>query len=308
MTPGSNRSAGLLFALSVCLVGVAAMGDRSGAAEQAAGTVADTSRIVSIGGDVTEILYALHAAPKIVAVDTTSTFPGKALKEKKSVGYMRALSTEGVLSTNPTVIIAAADAGPPEVVSALKSSSVPYVEVPDEPTPEGIAAKIRLVAAALGAEDEAKALARDVTRDFDALAGQRKRIAKPARALFVLSVQNGRALVAGRGTAADAIFALAGAENAAAEITGYKPLADEAAVELAPDVIVAMQNPVPGNEPRKMLELPLFRSTPAAVNKRLIEMDGNYLLNFGPRAGQAARDLMQALYPTLSQSAKGSGK
>ncbi len=37
--------------------------------------VGDTSRIVSIGGDVTEILYALNATPKIVAVDSTSTFP-----------------------------------------------------------------------------------------------------------------------------------------------------------------------------------------------------------------------------------------
>jgi iron complex transport system substrate-binding protein len=241
-------------------------------------------------------------------VDTTSTFPGKALKEKKSVGYMRALSTEGVLSTNPTVIIAAADAGPPEVVSALKASSVPYVEVPDDATPEGVAAKIRLIAAAIGAATQADTLTREVARDFDTLAAQKARITKPVRALFVLSVQNGRAMVAGRGTAADAILALAGAENAAAEINGYKPLADEAAVDLAPDVLVAMQNPVPGNEPRKMLELPVFRATPAAVNKRLVEMDGNYLLNFGPRAGQAARELMLAFYPALAPSAKGSGQ
>ncbi len=306
MTPGSYQSAGLLLVLSACLVGIAATGNRVGAAEQTA--VADTSRIVSIGGDVTEILYTLHAAPKIVAVDTTSTYLASALKEKTSVGYMRALSTEGVLSTNPTVIIAAADAGPPEVVAALKSSSVPYVEVPDHPTPEGVAAKIRLIAAALGAENDAKALEHAVARDFDALAEKRKRITKPARALFVLSVQNGRAVVAGRGTAADAIFALAGAENAATGFHGYKPLTDEAAVDLAPDVIVTMANPVPGGAPSQILELPLFRSTPAATNKRLIEMDGNYLLNFGPRAGQAACDLMLTLYPSLGAAAKDSGQ
>lgn len=301
MIPGSHRVAGALLALAMCVTGTAS-------AAAAEGSVKDTSRIVSIGGDVTEILYALHAAPKIVAVDTTSTFPASALQEKKSVGYMRALSTEGVLSTNPSVIIAAAGAGPPEVVAALKSSSVPFVEVPDDPTPEGIAAKIRLIAAALGAETDAKVLERNVARDFDALAGQRKRITKPVRALFVLSVQNGRAMVAGNGTTADAIFALAGVENVAVDINGYRPLADEAAIGLAPDAIVTMSNPVPGHEPQKMLELPLFRSTPAAINNRLIEMDGNYLLNFGPRAGQAARDLMLALYPTLGDPAGGSGQ
>lgn len=59
--------------------------------------VADTSRIVAIGGDVTEILYALKADAKIAAVDSTSQFPVQALKEKPNVGYMRALSAERVV-------------------------------------------------------------------------------------------------------------------------------------------------------------------------------------------------------------------
>jgi iron complex transport system substrate-binding protein len=301
MTAGGYRLAATLLVLSLFSGAVGAEPPRQG-------PVKDTSRIVSIGGDVTEILYALDAALKVVAVDTTSTFPASALKEKKSVGYVRALSTEGVLSTNPSVIIAGAYAGPPEVVSALKASSVPYAEVPEDPTPEGVVKKIRLIAAMIGAEAASEALTKKVAGDFDVLASQRARIKKPVRALFVLAAQNGRAIVGGRGTQADAIFRLAGAENAAAQIDGYKPLADEAAIELAPDVIVAMSSPIPGNDARKMLELPVFRSTPAAINNRLVEMDGNYLLNFGPRAAQAARDLMQALYPALGKSAQGSGQ
>ena len=64
--------------------------------------IGDTSRILSIGGDVTEILYALKADGRIIAVDSTSQFPAEALKQKANVGYMRALATEGVLATNPT--------------------------------------------------------------------------------------------------------------------------------------------------------------------------------------------------------------
>jgi iron complex transport system substrate-binding protein len=296
-----------IFVLAACLAGITSASGGAMAADGAE-TPADGSRIVSIGGDVTEILYALHAAPKIVAVDTTSTYPASALREKPSIGYMRALSAEGVLSTNPTVIIAAADAGPADVVSVLKASSVPYIEVPDDPTPEGVAAKIRLIAEAIGAEAEADALVRDVARDFDVLAAQKARISKPVRALFVLTVQNGRAVVGGRGTAADAIFALAGAENAAAQLNGFKPLADEAAIEMAPDVIVTMSNNRPGHDARQMLELPVFRSTPAAAAGRLVTMDGNYLLNFGPRAARAARHLMQSLYPELALSSKSGGQ
>jgi heme transport system substrate-binding protein len=296
-----HRNSAAALALAACLTA-------TGGPARAEDPVKDTSRIVSIGGDVTEILYALDAGPKVVAVDTTSTYPESALKEKKSVGYVRALSTEGVLSTNPSVIIAGAYAGPPEVVAALKASSVPYVEVPETPTSDGVAAKIRLIAATIGAGASGDALAKKVQGDFAALAEQRARIKKPVRAVFVLAAQSGRAVVGGSGTQADAIFRLAGAENAAAAINGHKPLADEAAIELAPDVIVAMSNPVPGNDAHKMLELPVFRSTPAAINKRLVEMDGNYLLNFGPRAAQAARDLMLAFYPELAGTAQGSGQ
>ncbi|MEL7430015.1 MAG: ABC transporter substrate-binding protein, partial [Pseudomonadota bacterium] len=109
----------------------------------------DTSRILSIGGDVTEILYALGMGDKIVAVDTTSLFPPEALESKRKVGYMRALSAEGVLSVAPSVILAAEGAGPPETVRALKASSVHYIVVPDTPTPDGVATKIRSIANAV---------------------------------------------------------------------------------------------------------------------------------------------------------------
>src|SRR5262249_3282651 len=152
------------------------------------------------------------AEAKIAAVDSTSQFPPEALKDKKNVGYMRALSAEGVLSANPTVILAAKDAGPPDVVAALKASAVPYLEVPDDHTPEGTAAKIRFIAKLVGADSAGDALAKTVEQDFAALAKDRAKIAKPARAIFVLTVQNGRATVAGTGTSADAVIKLAGAE------------------------------------------------------------------------------------------------
>jgi iron complex transport system substrate-binding protein len=261
--------------------------------------VTDTSRILSIGGDVTEILYALKADKKIVAIDSTSQFPHAALKEKPNVGYLRALATEGVLSTNPTVIIAAHDAGPPPAVAALKASSIPYVEVPDEQTPEGVAAKIRFVAAVIGEQPAGETLAKEVEQDFAALAEQRAKITKPVRGLFVLTVQNGRATVAGAHTSAAAIFKLAGAENAVANVEGFKPLADEAGVELAPDAIVTMKHSSSSFKSDAVLGVKGLQSSPAAKNSRIFEMDGLYLLSFGPRSAKAARELMYKLYPDL---------
>jgi iron complex transport system substrate-binding protein len=263
--------------------------------------VTDTSRILSIGGDVTEILYALKADDKIIAVDSTSQFPADALKTKANVGYLRALSSEGVLSTNPSLTIAGKDAGPPPVVAVLKASSIPYIEVPDNQTPEGVAATIRFIASVVGAQAAGDALAKDVENDFALLAEQRAKISKPKRALFILSVQNGRATIGGTGTSADAMIKLAGAENVAAGAQGYKPLADEAAVELAPDAIVTMQHGRDGPPSAHIASVKSLQGSPALQNHQVIEMNGLYLLGFGPRCARAARELMIALYPELVQ-------
>ncbi|MFD0986987.1 heme/hemin ABC transporter substrate-binding protein [Methyloligella solikamskensis] len=262
--------------------------------------VEDLSRIISIGGDVTEILYALDKQDQIIAVDTTSQYPAKVLDEKDDVGYMRALSAEGVLSMNPSVIIASAGSGPPEVVKLLKSSSVPYVEVPDETSPEAVADKVRFVAEVVGEQEAGEKIAKSVEDDFALLAELREKIETPQRALFILSVGDGKASVAGTGTGADAIIKLAGAENAAEMLTGYKPVVNESAIELAPDAIITMQHGGPSsNSLEKIKAVKGMEMTPAVKNNRVISMDGLYLLGFGPRASKAARDLMAKLYPEL---------
>src|SRR5262245_39529922 len=84
----------------------------------------DTSRIVSIGGAVTEILYALGLEQRIVAVDATSHYPPQALREKRSVGYFRALSPEGVLGLNPSLILAIEGAGPKQAMTVIEAAGI----------------------------------------------------------------------------------------------------------------------------------------------------------------------------------------
>ncbi|WBT37178.1 heme/hemin ABC transporter substrate-binding protein [Hyphomicrobium sp. DMF-1] len=265
---------------------------------------AGEQRIVSIGGDVTEIIFALGRGDSIVAVDTTSHYPPDAVATKESVGYMRALSTEGVLSMSPTLIIASGNAGPPEVVAALKASSIPMIEISTPETPDGVAQKIGAVADALGLKEEGAKLASRVKAEFDAVAAKRAKVTKPVRALFVLANQGGRVVVGGTKTSAEAIFGLAGAENAVKSLEGYKPLNDEAAVTAAPDIIVVMLRSDGANKGEMGKEIGSMKglgSTPAAKAGRIIEVDGSYALQFGPRAAAAASDLMDRFYPELAQ-------
>lgn len=267
------------------------------AAEEPAATKPGSEKIVSVGGDITEIIYALKADDKIVAVDTTSTFPLSALKTKKSVGYMRALSTEGVLSTGATAIVASDRAGPPEVVAALKSSSIAFHEIQETNSPTGVGEKIRKVGSLIGHAAEADALAENVAGKFKALDTVRADLGKKKRVLLILAIQNGRATVGGRGTSADAIIALAGGENAASDIDGFKPVTDEQLVQMAPDAVLAMKRSSGPSTIDDAKRLQGLAGSPAAAGNGMLEIDGSFVLGFGPRAPDAAKDLMLALYP-----------
>jgi iron complex transport system substrate-binding protein len=97
------------------------------------------------------------------------------------------------------------------------------------------------------------------------------------------------------------MLTLAGATNAASALSGWKPLSDEGLIAAAPEAIVMMDHG-PGGAAQDPFALPTFAATPAAAQKRLVVMDGTYLLGFGPRTPEAARELMAALHP--DQAAK----
>jgi iron complex transport system substrate-binding protein len=261
---------------------------------------ADSARTVSVGGAITEILYELGADRRIVAVDSSSQFPPRALNEKKNVGYMRALSPEGVLGVAPTLILALHGSGPPQTLSVLQAAGVPMVMVGDEYSGDGIVRKVRQIAKVMQLDERGQCLASRVRRDLDSLAQWRAGIDRPLRVVFVMSFVNGRAMVAGRNTAADGIIRMAGAVNAVDQYEGYKPLEDEAVVAAQPDAVLAMVRG--GAEPLTAKEVfahPGFALTPAASRDAFVAMDGLYLLGFGPRTASAARDLAQKLYPYL---------
>ncbi len=256
-------------------------------------------RIVAVGGTITEILYALGAGDRIVARDSTSSFPADALS-KPDVGYMRALSSEGILSQKPDLILSEDGAGPADVISILKASEVPLVTVDTPPLPGAIAKKIEDVGAAVGLSGKAKVLADEVDKGLAALASDVAAVeTKKKRVLFVLSTAGGRIMAAGKDTEGAAIIEMAGGINSAQDITGYKPLTDEAVIAAAPDVVLTMQRGNHAENPDEVFALPAFQSTPAAASKSLISMDGLYLIGFGPRTPAAGRELAAKLYPEI---------
>jgi iron complex transport system substrate-binding protein len=283
--------------LRMLALGLTAVAVLAGAARANETTVLpDTSRIASIGGAITEIVFALGEEKKLVARDSTSVYPEAAF-ELPDVGYMRQLSPEGVLSVNPTGILALEGSGPKEAIDVLKKASVPYVEIKESWDHAGIVERIRSVGKAIGADAKAEALAAEVDgklKDAEKLTADVK---ERKRVLFILSMQGGKIQASGANTAANGIIELAGAVNAVQGFDGYKQLTDEAAIEAKPDVIMMMtRGGSHGVTDGELFTHPAIAATPAGQAKRLIKMDGAYLLGFGPRTADAVKVLAHSLY------------
>lgn len=285
----------MLAALALVVAAGLAAGGRSARAEEAPAP----TRILAIGGAVTETLYALGLEDWVVAVDTSSTYPPRALGEKPNVGYIRALSPEGVLSVGPDLIIALDGAGPPDAVKVLKSAAIPFETLPEARDEAAVLANIRRIAALAGVPARGEELASAVAADFKALAGLRARITAPRSAVFVLSASGAAPVVGGAGTGAQAVFDLAGVSNAMAALSGYKPAVGEAVMAADPYAIVLMKDQNHGLSDAAIRAMPAFAGTQAMGEGRFYRMDGGYLLSFGPRTPHAARDLAALVYPEL---------
>lgn len=287
--------------LSACCMAWPAL---AGAAEPSGSAAPDDpQRIIAIGGSITEIIYALGAQDRLAAVDSTSLHPPRALETHPNVGYMRALSAEPVLSVAPDLILAIADAGPPEVIKQIRQVGVPVLTIRDEPSMQGAHQKIRAVARALGLEREGEQLAARLEREYRAVAERLKAVKIRPEVLFLLSAGSGPPLAAGAGTSAHSMINLAGGRNVMERITGYKAVTPEAIVAAAPEIIVATRRTFARyGSKEKLLSLPDLAATPAAAAGRLLVFDGLYLVGFGPRTVAAVRELATHFHPDFFDS------
>lgn len=254
------------------------------------------TRIVTVGGAATEIVYALGAGDKIVGVDTSSIFPEAAMKLPQ-VGYQRTLSAEGVLSLKPTLLIVLPEAGPPTAIEQIENAGVKITRVGNESSIDGTKMKIRQISEALNRKEKGEEIIKQLETD---LSEAEKIVAaknsKP-KVVFVYSRGAGAAQVGGRGTPADAIIRMAGGENAITEFAEYKPLTPEALIAAQPDVILLPTRALASlGGIEGVLNLPGVQETPAGVNKKIVTIEDMLLLGFSPRLGQGVKELCEKIH------------
>ena len=259
--------------------------------------VDDASRIAVAGGSITEIVYLLGYEDRLVGVDLTSNFPQSAT-ELPSVGYVRNLSVEGLLSLQPTLILGEDDMGPPAVLQQLENAGVRTKRIPEHHDANGVLAKIECVASLLAVPASESAPHLEQVRAIAAQLEEASAIhANKVNAALLLSLNSGAPVAAGGNTSGGGFLRMVGARNVFASIDGWKPVSPEYMAAVNPEVIVVPTrgaDAIGGAE--SVASHPSLRATNASLNDRIVIIDGMAMLGFGPRTLQTALDFVKELH------------
>lgn len=256
---------------------------------KAAATEIKIDRIVSLNGAITETLASLDASSNIVGKDVTSTFPSDL--KATDLGHVRSITAETILALKPSVVFGTTKDINPNLNEQLKNANVPLILIDQEYTVEGTKKLITDIATTLK-RDNFQPLLENISSKIATV----KPFAKKPKVLFIYARGAGNLMVAGKETPLHSMIELAGAENAAASLTDFKPLTPEALLTINPDVILMFDSGLQSlGGVDGLLKVEGINATNAGKNKKVITMDGQFLSGFGPRLGEAVVELHNKL-------------
>jgi iron complex transport system substrate-binding protein len=264
--------------------------------------VRDVSRIVPLNGDLAETVFTLGLTKNVVGVDTSATYPPKAVEKLPRIGYQRTLSAEGILSLRPTVVVGSPAAGPPAVIEQLRTAGVAVVIIPELKGINAGPRKLRLLGKALGVPKRGERLAKQVESQITIARREVASTDGKPRVAFLYLRGTQVQMIGGMESGADAMIAAAGGHDVGVEagIQGFKPFSAESLVAARPDVLLLLSaglQSVGGVD--GLLRMPGVAQTPAGKARRIVHYDDLLLLGLGPRTGKALRLLIRGLHPEV---------
>ncbi|QDF66168.1 hemin ABC transporter substrate-binding protein [Shewanella sp. SNU WT4] len=279
----------------LCLSSWMCVAANAASTEVSAGVSAN-AKVVAAGAGVTELILALDAGSQLVAIDASSQAPADL--SLTTLGYHRALSAEGILALQPSVLIGTAEMGPKTTIDRVRAARVNVVQLPIPTNYLSLLSNIDALGRLLSSETQAQQLKIKLDRDFALLQQKQQQVAPAApKVLFMLMMPERPARVGGKGSAGDVIINLAGGKNAA-DFEGYKSVSQEGILALDADVIiVSVRDETPMDAKQLLLQqMPLLQHAKAVLQGSVYPINSHALIGgLGISSLQAANELAEQL-------------
>ena len=244
-------------------------------------------RIVTAGGSITEIVFALGRGDWVIATDSTSMYPKEATSFTK-LGYFRQLSTEGVLAQQPTMLLGAEATGPSVALEQIAHAGVEVTTFNVDKNLSGLKRLVLDIGEKLSASDNAITLVHDIEKKVEQ---QKARYADktlafntPIKALFVVANNDRGITVAGKNTVPQALFDTLGIVNIGDAVEGYKVMHAESVLMQNPDIVIAAGHMLRGKSAKDALcTHHALAATFAGIHCLVEAMDSSISLGLSPR-------------------------
>lgn len=262
---------------------------------------ATAKRIVSVSKQITEMLFALGKGKDIVACDLTSSYPDSA-KLLPKVGYHRLLSTEGIVSMRPDVVVYSPNIGPATVIPQLQQVGIRCKVFFESNTLDSAQLLLTALANYFGVKGVADSLNKQLQQQMQIVYAAQKQCTDTPK---VMVIQFGQAnnvffVMSGRNGPADAMIRLAVGKPAVYQAKGASQFSAEAIATANPDVVIVTDfgfDKLGGVEGVK--KLPGVALTNAAKNNRIYRFNEHDIVYFGPRSAENILLLMKLLHPNI---------
>lgn len=262
-------------------------------------------RIVSAAPAVTEILFALGAGDRVVAVSDQCNYPPEAARLPKIGGFWTP-SVERALGARPDLVIGSRG-NPPDFVAALRRSGLPVVTV-DPHTLQGIYDTITLVARLIGAGESGERLIASMQSRLKTVADRIGDVPQKERPTAFLLLQVMPPWTAGSGTFQDDAIRAAGGVNIASDVKGFAAFSTETLVAKDPGYLLL--STMNGDRARMKTEVvgnPVLRQLSAVKHGRMLVLESDPLMRAGPRIVDAVEAMSRGFYPNRFAAASAGG-
>ncbi|MBD3914212.1 heme/hemin ABC transporter substrate-binding protein [Nocardioides hwasunensis] len=270
-------------------------------------TVEDTSRILALDiyGTLSQTVFELGLGESVVGRDVSSQF-GAIADRPLVTSNGHELNAEAILALDPTVVLTDTSLGPWDVVLQLRDAGIPVVVTDSHRGLDNLASLTRQVADALGVPGEGKQLGRRIADEADAMEESIARVTpkdlnQRLRTVFLyVRGTSGVYYMFGQDSGADSLIEAVGGYDVSSEIgwKGMRPLTDEGLISAQPDVVLMMSKGLEsvGGVDGLLERFPALAQTPAGEHERIVAMNDDQILSYGPRTADVLNALAVALY------------
>ncbi|WP_052947343.1 ABC transporter substrate-binding protein [Aneurinibacillus tyrosinisolvens] len=185
----------------------------------------EPQKIVSVMPSTTEIAFALGLGDKVVGVSNYDDYPKEAAAKKK-VGDLN-VSIEKVVSLEPDLVLA--DTGNGKAVDNLRKAGIPVIAT-EAKTLDDIYGMIEMIGKATGTSDKANDVVGKMKEDVKQVEEKVKSVPADKKPKVWVEVDS-KLYTAGKGTFINDMIAMAGGENIASDVDGWKQLSEEKIIE-----------------------------------------------------------------------------